>query len=78
MARFFDAEYSRIKEKVLGTQFTRSISYFCRSQLMMFSGCDEPERFNRDAPDDSQLVWILALFRLHCRKMQYRSAGKLF
>jgi glycosyltransferase involved in cell wall biosynthesis len=42
---FFDAEYSRIKEKVLGTQFTRSISYFCRSQLMMFSGCDEPEPF---------------------------------
>lgn len=34
---FFDAEYSRIKEKVRGAAFTRSISYFCRSQLMLFS-----------------------------------------
>jgi glycosyltransferase involved in cell wall biosynthesis len=42
---FFDAQYSRIKEKVLGAQFTRSISYFCRSQLMMFSGCDNPTPF---------------------------------
>ncbi len=37
---FFDAKYSRIKEKVIGAQFTRAISYFCRSQLMMFSECE--------------------------------------
>jgi glycosyltransferase involved in cell wall biosynthesis len=42
---FFDAKYSRIKEKVLGAQFTRSISYFCRSQLMMFSGSTDPTPF---------------------------------
>ena len=42
---FFDAKYSAIKEKVLGAQFTRAISYFCRSQLMMFSECDDPTPF---------------------------------
>ena len=42
---FFDAKYSRIKEKVLGARFTRSISYFCRSQLMMFSESDDPDPF---------------------------------
>jgi glycosyltransferase involved in cell wall biosynthesis len=42
---FFDAKYSRIKEKVQGAQFTRAISYFCRSQLMMFSECDDPSPF---------------------------------
>ena len=42
---FFDAKYSRIKEKVLSARFTRSISYFCRSQLMMFSACDDPSQF---------------------------------
>jgi glycosyltransferase involved in cell wall biosynthesis len=42
---FFDAKYSRIKEKVLGARFTRSISYFCRSQLMMFSESDDPDSF---------------------------------
>jgi len=42
---FFDAKYSRIKEKVLGARFIRSISYFCRSQLMMFSDCDDPTPF---------------------------------
>lgn len=42
---FFDAKYSRIKEKVLGARFTRSISYFCRSQLMMFSGSDDSNAF---------------------------------
>jgi colanic acid/amylovoran biosynthesis glycosyltransferase len=42
---FFDAKDSRIKEKVLNARFTRSISYFCRSQLMMFSGCDDPQPF---------------------------------
>src|SRR5262249_46318765 len=42
---FFDAKGSRIKEKVLGATFTRAISYFCRSQLMMFSGCNDLARF---------------------------------
>ena len=42
---FFDAEYSRINAKVRGAQFTRSISYFCRSQLMMFSETDDPTPF---------------------------------
>jgi glycosyltransferase involved in cell wall biosynthesis len=42
---FFDAKYSRIKEKVLRAQFTRSISYFCRSQLMMFSESEDPTSF---------------------------------
>lgn len=42
---FFDIRYWRVKEKVLGAQFTRSISYFCRSQLMMFSGLDDPTQF---------------------------------
>jgi glycosyltransferase involved in cell wall biosynthesis len=42
---FFDAKYSRIKEKVRGARFTRSISYFCRSQLMMFSESDNPVSF---------------------------------
>jgi len=42
---FFDAPYSRIKEKVLGAAFTRSISFFCRSQLMMFSNSVDPSSF---------------------------------
>ena len=42
---FFDAKYSRIKEKVRGARFTRSISYFCRSQLMMFSECNDSTSF---------------------------------
>jgi colanic acid/amylovoran biosynthesis glycosyltransferase len=42
---FFDAKYYRVKEKVLGARFTRAISYFCRSQLMMFSECDDPGMF---------------------------------
>jgi glycosyltransferase involved in cell wall biosynthesis len=42
---FFDAKYSRIKEKVRGARFTRSISYFCRSQLMMFSETDDSTPF---------------------------------
>ena len=42
---FFDAKYSRIKEKVRGARFTRSISYFCRSQLMMFSECNSQTPF---------------------------------
>lgn len=42
---FFDAEYSRIKEKVRAAKFTRAISYFCRSQLMMFSACEDTRPF---------------------------------
>jgi colanic acid/amylovoran biosynthesis glycosyltransferase len=42
---FFDSKYSRIKEKVHGAKFIRSISYFCRSQLMMFSECEDPSLF---------------------------------
>jgi glycosyltransferase involved in cell wall biosynthesis len=42
---FFDVKYSRIREKVLGASFTRSISYFCRSQLMMFSAIQDVTRF---------------------------------
>ncbi len=42
---FFDGKYSRIKEKVLAAKFTRAISYFCRSQLMMFSESDDPAPF---------------------------------
>ncbi len=42
---FFDAKYSKIKEKVAAARFTRAISYFCQSQLMMFSGNDDPEPF---------------------------------
>jgi colanic acid/amylovoran biosynthesis glycosyltransferase len=41
---FFDVEGSRIKEKVLGASFARAISYFCRSQLMMFSGANDLAR----------------------------------
>jgi colanic acid/amylovoran biosynthesis glycosyltransferase len=42
---FFDAKYYRLKEKVLGARFTRAISFFCRSQLMMFSERDDPSNF---------------------------------
>jgi glycosyltransferase involved in cell wall biosynthesis len=42
---FFDAKNSRIKEKVRKGSFTRSISYFCRSQLMMFSETDDLTSF---------------------------------
>jgi colanic acid/amylovoran biosynthesis glycosyltransferase len=42
---FFDAKYYRVKEKVLGAKFNRCISYFCRSQLMMFSELDDPSGF---------------------------------
>jgi glycosyltransferase involved in cell wall biosynthesis len=42
---FFDAKYYRLKEKVLGARFSRAISYFCRSQLMMFSERDDPDLF---------------------------------
>jgi len=42
---FFDASNAHIKQKVRGAKFTRAISYFCRSQLMMFSECDDPALF---------------------------------
>jgi colanic acid/amylovoran biosynthesis glycosyltransferase len=34
---FFDGKSERIKEKVTHAQFTRCISYFCRSQVILFS-----------------------------------------
>ena len=37
---FYDAKNSRIKEKVLGAKFIRSISHYCSSQLLMFSGIE--------------------------------------
>jgi colanic acid/amylovoran biosynthesis glycosyltransferase len=39
---FFDAKYYRVREKVLGAKFTRAISHFCRSQLMVFSEREDP------------------------------------
>ena len=42
---FFDAKDSRIREKVQRAKFVRAISYFCRSQLMMFSGSDDSKPF---------------------------------
>jgi colanic acid/amylovoran biosynthesis glycosyltransferase len=42
---FFDAKYARIKEKVRAGRFTRAISYFCLSQLMMFAETDDPTPF---------------------------------
>jgi glycosyltransferase involved in cell wall biosynthesis len=42
---FFDAYNARIREKVRSACFTRSISYFCRSQLMMLSGLTESRPF---------------------------------
>jgi colanic acid/amylovoran biosynthesis glycosyltransferase len=35
---FFDGNYARIKEKVNQARFIRCISYFCRSQVMLFAG----------------------------------------
>src|SRR5689334_3925997 len=42
---FYDARYSAIREKVRGARFTRAISFFCQSQLMMFAECDDPALF---------------------------------
>ena len=42
---FFDAKFYRVREKVLGARFNRAISYFCRSQLMMFAELDDPSGF---------------------------------
>ncbi len=76
---FFDAEYSRIKEKVRGARFTRSISYFCRSQLMMFSECDDPTSFKivhcgleidkyHYRPPRSEIKYLLCVARLSPEK----------
>ena len=61
---FFDAKYSRIKEKVLGAKFTRSISYFCRSQLMMFSECEDTTPFK------------IVHCGLNIERYQYRQPGE--
>jgi colanic acid/amylovoran biosynthesis glycosyltransferase len=42
---FFNAENDRVGEKVNRAIFTRSISFFCRSQLMFFAHARDPERF---------------------------------
>lgn len=42
---FFDAKFYRVREKVLGAKFNRAISYFCRSQLMMFAELDDAGGF---------------------------------
>jgi glycosyltransferase involved in cell wall biosynthesis len=42
---FFDAKDSRIKEKVMRARFVRAIGYFCRSQLIMFSECNDLDQF---------------------------------
>jgi glycosyltransferase involved in cell wall biosynthesis len=42
---FFDVEKHRLSEKIKAAGFTRSISYFCRSQLMMFAGATDPHRY---------------------------------
>ena len=76
---FFDAEYSRIKEKVRGARFTRSISYFCRSQLMMFSECDDPTSFKivhcgleiekyHYRPPREEIKYLLCVARLFHRR----------
>ena len=76
---FFDAKYSRIKEKVEGAQFVRAISYFCRSQLMMFSECDDPTNFKivhcgleidkyRYRPPRKEVKYLLCVARLSAEK----------
>ena len=76
---FFDAKYSRIKEKVHGARFTRSISYFCRSQLMMFSECDDPTPFKvvhcgletdkyKYRPPRKEIKYLLCVARLSSEK----------
>ncbi len=42
---FFDIEKHRMAEKIKAAGFTRSIGYFCRSQLMMIAGATDPQRF---------------------------------
>ena len=38
---FFDGQSERIKEKVSHARFTRCISYFCRSQVILFSNMSD-------------------------------------
>lgn len=38
---FFDGALARIKEKVSHARFVRCISYFCRSQVILFSECTD-------------------------------------
>jgi colanic acid/amylovoran biosynthesis glycosyltransferase len=42
---FFDAENTKVGEKVRRARFTRSISHFCRSQLMLFSKMKDSRPF---------------------------------
>ena len=42
---FFDAENARVGEKVNRAAYTRSISHFCRSQLMLFAHARDPSHF---------------------------------
>jgi colanic acid/amylovoran biosynthesis glycosyltransferase len=42
---FFDAQNAQVGEKVRRAKFTRSISHFCRSQLMLFSKMKDPKPF---------------------------------
>jgi colanic acid/amylovoran biosynthesis glycosyltransferase len=42
---FFDAQNAQVGEKVRRAKFTRSISHFCRSQLMLFSKMKDPTPF---------------------------------
>ncbi len=41
---FWEGKYAAIKEKMGAAQFVRAISYFCRSQLMLFAGSDDADR----------------------------------
>ena len=76
---FFDAKYSRIREKVRAAKFTRSISFFCRSQLMMFSECDDTGPFKivhcglnidkyKFRPPREQVKWLFCAARLSSEK----------
>jgi colanic acid/amylovoran biosynthesis glycosyltransferase len=42
---FFDGKYAGIGEKVRYASFVRCISHFCRSQVMLLSGCEDPSAF---------------------------------
>jgi colanic acid/amylovoran biosynthesis glycosyltransferase len=76
---FFDAKYSRIKEKIRAAKFTRAISYFCRSQLMMFSECDDTGPFKivhcgldihkyQFRPPRREIKWLFCAARLSSEK----------
>jgi colanic acid/amylovoran biosynthesis glycosyltransferase len=76
---FFDVKYSRIKEKVRAAKFTRAISYFCRSQLMMFSESEDTDPFKivhcgleigkyDYRPPRQEIEWIFCAARLSAEK----------